>query len=62
MKEHIADISRSKGFFPILRTVTTPDEVMQPENAGMNMIAMAEQVFEPAQLHDVGVKTCKFNV
>jgi len=26
------------------------------------MIAMAEQVLEPAQLHDVGVKTCKFNV
>lgn len=33
------------AFFPILRTITTLDEAMKPENARKNMIATVEQVF-----------------
>ena len=33
------------AFFPILRTVTTLEEAMNPENAKNNLTAAAEQVF-----------------
>ena len=37
------------AFFPILRTVTTLNEAMDPENARKNMITTVEQVFRLVQ-------------